>query len=116
MSCLPFCLSLIYLPTFFVLFFLWSGVAILLLKLGHLLIDNLLRSYFKQGQDLSDRLTSVPDLHHFEADPGPDPCFHFDAYRDPTFYSDMDPDPIFHFDADLDPAPHNSDANLRPLL
>ncbi len=66
-----------------------------MLKLGHFLIDNLLRSYFKQGQDLFDRLTSVPDLHHFEADPVP------------TFHSDMDPDPTLHFDADLDPAPHH---------
>jgi hypothetical protein len=76
------------------------------------LIDNLLRSCFKQGQDLTDTLTSVPDLHHFDSDLGPDPCFNFEAYRD----SDTDPNPIFHCDADLDHAPHNSDANLRPLL
>jgi hypothetical protein len=87
-----------------------------MLKLGHLLIDNLLRSYFKQGQYLTDRLTSVPDLHHLEADLDPDPCFHFDAHLNTTFHSDTDPDPIFHIAVDLDPAPHNSDANLRPLL
>jgi hypothetical protein len=42
--------------------------------------------------------------------------------QDPSFHFDADPDPTFHFDAgpDLDPgpatAPHQSDANLRPLV
>ncbi len=55
---------------------------------------------------------------HFDTDP--DPTFHFDADPDPTFHFDADPDPISHFhfdaDADSDPAPHQSDANLRPLV
>jgi hypothetical protein len=39
----------------------------------------------------------VADSHHFKADPD-------------------HPDPAFHFIADLDPAPHQCDANLRPLV
>jgi hypothetical protein len=38
-------------------------------------------------------LIKVSDLHHFN----------------------VDPDPAFHFSADLDLAPHQGDANLRPL-
>ncbi len=33
------------------------------------------------------------------ADPDPDPAFHFDAYPDSTFYCNADPDPTYHFDA-----------------
>jgi hypothetical protein len=31
------------------------------------------------------------------------------------FYADPSPDPAFYFNADPDPASHQSDANLRPL-
>jgi|688.fasta_scaffold164762_1 hypothetical protein len=49
-------------------------------------------------------------IHFFfyVVDPNPDPTFHFDADPDPTFDFDTDPD--------LDPAPHESDANLLPLV
>ncbi len=49
---------------------------------------------------------SCEKSHHFHGDP--DPSFHFYA----------DPDPTLHFNADpdLDPAPHQKDANLRPLV
>jgi hypothetical protein len=62
-------------------------------------------------------LTSVPDPHHFDADPDADPACYFDADPDadpahhfdkdpdanPTFHFGADPDPTFHFDADPDP-------------
>jgi hypothetical protein len=37
----------------------------------------------------------------FDADPDPDPTFHFVVDPDPTFHfdADPDPDPAFHFDA-----------------
>ena len=38
-----------------------------------------------------------------DADPDPDPAYHFDADPDTTFHFDSDPDPAFNFDADLDP-------------
>ncbi len=39
------------------------------------------------------------DPHHFNADPDPDPAFHFKT----------DLDPAYHFNADPDPAPRQSD-------
>ncbi len=36
---------------------------------------------------------SVADPHHFDADPEPEPAFHYGADPDPTFHSDTDPDP-----------------------
>ncbi len=33
----------------------------------------------------------------------------------PSFLCNADPDPTFHFNADPDTAPHQSDANLRPV-
>jgi hypothetical protein len=38
----------------------------------------------------------------------PDPAFHFNA--------DPDTDPVFHFYMDSDNPPHQSDANLHPLV
>jgi hypothetical protein len=48
----------------------------------------------------------VADLHHFNAEL--DPAFHFDADSDLALLFNEDPDP--------DPAPHQSNANLRPLV
>ncbi len=45
----------------------------------------------------------VADPHHADVDP------------DPTFHFDLDPNLTFKFGANPDPAPHESDANLRPL-
>jgi hypothetical protein len=46
----------------------------------------------------------VVDPHRYNADPGPDPHFYFNA----------DPDPTFHFHAD--PGPPQLDAYSRPLI
>jgi hypothetical protein len=63
-------------------------------------------------------MTRVSDSHHFNADPNPDPAFHFNTDPDPAFHFNTDPDPAFHFNAyqDPDPAPHQGKANLRPLV
>jgi hypothetical protein len=53
-------------------------------------------------KSLTEIISSVTDLHHFDANPDPDPTFHFDADGDP------DPDPTFHFNTDLDPDPELS--------
>jgi hypothetical protein len=68
-------------------------------------------------------LGRVSDPHHLNADP--DSAFHFKADMDPAFYFNADPYPASHFNADPDPAinlnavpdpaPHQGDANLRPL-
>ncbi len=42
-------------------------------------------------------VTSVADLHHFDADADPDPTFHSDADPDTTFQFDADPDPTTHY-------------------
>ncbi len=65
----------------------------------------------------------VSDPHHLNADP--EAAFHFKADMDPAFYFNADPDPASHFNPDPDPAinlnavpdpaPHQGDANLRPL-
>jgi hypothetical protein len=46
----------------------------------------------------------------------PDTTFHFGADEDPdlSFHFDADSERTFQFDAD--PDPHQSDANLRPLI
>ncbi len=49
----------------------------------------------------------VSDPHHFNADP--DQAFCFNADPDPAFHFIVDPNPY------PDPAPHQGDANLRPL-
>ncbi len=49
---------------------------------------------------------SAADPHGVDADPDPDPPFHFDADPDPTFHFDADPDPAFLFDADRDTTFH----------
>ncbi len=46
----------------------------------------------------------------------PDPFVNFDVDLDLPFNFDANLDPPFHFVADPDPAPHQSDANLRPLV
>jgi hypothetical protein len=48
----------------------------------------------------------VANPHNFNADPDPDPAFHFKT----------DPDPTYHFNADPEPVPRQSDMNLRPLF
>jgi hypothetical protein len=48
----------------------------------------------------------VADPHHFNADP--DPSIHCNVGTDPTFHLNAGPDP--------DPAPHQSEANLQPLV
>jgi len=48
----------------------------------------------------------VADLQHFNAEP--DPAFHYDADSDLALLFNEDPDP--------DPVPHQSNANLRPLV
>ncbi len=45
----------------------------------------------------------------------PDAAFHFKADTDPAFHFNADPDPAFNLNADPNPAPHQADANLRPL-
>jgi hypothetical protein len=74
--------------------------------------------------DPASHFSADPDPEcHFYADP--DPAFPFSADLDPTllfnaargtFHFNADPDPTFHFNADPDLAPHQSDANLRPLV
>jgi hypothetical protein len=49
---------------------------------------------------------NVANPKHYDADPNPDPSFHFDT----------NPDPTFPFDPDPDPAPYQSDANLPQLI
>jgi hypothetical protein len=44
-------------------------------------------------------------MHHFTADLEPDPSFYYYA----------DPNPTLYFNADPKPAPHQGDADLRPL-
>jgi hypothetical protein len=63
-------------------------------------------------------LTSVPDPHHFDADPDADPACHFyvDPYANPNFQVDADPDPTFYFDSDLDPIFQIKDQNLGKAL
>jgi hypothetical protein len=46
----------------------------------------------------------VADPHHVDA--GPDPTFHFD----------LNPNPTFKVGANPNPAPHQSNANLQPLV
>jgi hypothetical protein len=41
---------------------------------------------------------------------------HCVADSDYSFHFDADPDATVHFDADPDPSPHQSAANLRPLV
>jgi hypothetical protein len=53
-------------------------------------------------------MSNVADPHHFDA--VPDQPFRFDLDPDPTFHFDADPDPPYP-----DPAPHQGDANPRPL-
>jgi hypothetical protein len=68
--------------------------------------------YRRQAKNVSILKVRVPpkgfssDPHHFNADP--DPAFHFNA--DPDSY------PALHFNQDPYAAPHQGDANLRPLL
>jgi hypothetical protein len=38
------------------------------------------------------------------------------TYPDPSNHFNADPESSYHFNADPDPAPHQSDANLRPLV
>ncbi len=52
------------------------------------------------------RFSMVTAQPNFNADP--DSSFHFNADPDPTI--------CLNVDSDLDPAPHQSDANLRPLV
>ncbi len=65
--------------------------------------------------------SSGVDWHRYDANPDPDPNFHYDADpyldTDPNFYvdADPDPDPNFHVDADPDPNFH-VDANPDPAL
>ncbi len=40
-------------------------------------------------------------IFNIDADPDPEPAYHFDANPDPAYY--VDPDPTFQFDADPDP-------------
>jgi hypothetical protein len=42
---------------------------------------------------------TVPNPHHFDADPDTSPACHFDADLDPTFHFDADPDPGFQVKA-----------------
>jgi hypothetical protein len=53
---------------------------------------------------------SVTAFHHFDADS--DFSAHLNANPDPSFYFDAAPE----LDLVLDPVPHQSDANLRPLV
>jgi hypothetical protein len=46
----------------------------------------------------------------------PDRTLHFSADPDPTLHFSADPDRAFHFTANPDSAPHQSDANLQPLV
>ncbi len=49
-----------------------------------------------------DHATCFADRHHYNADP--DPAFRFNV------------DPAFNLNVDPDAAPHQNDANLRPLV
>jgi|LakMenEpi03Aug12_release.lakeMendotaPanAssembly.Ray.scaffolds.fasta_scaffold1019016_1 hypothetical protein len=55
---------------------------------------------------IAKRTTKGVDPHHMNADL--DPSFHFNADLDPNFHFNADPDP--------DPAPHQINANMRPLV
>jgi hypothetical protein len=51
-------------------------------------------------------LVRISDPHQPNANPDPDPAFHFNA----------DPDPAFHFYAVSDPAPYLGNAKLGPTV
>ncbi len=55
---------------------------------------------------------SVTNSHQGDVDP--DTTFHFGADPDLSFHFDADSERTFQFD--MDPDPHQSDANLRPLI
>ncbi len=59
-----------------------------------------IRIYFSmQFSHLIPYITASHLILHIDANPDPDPAYHFDVDADP------DPDPAYHFDAGADPDP-----------